>query len=236
MEFNRRQFWHFGGLLLLTGVLKPRRAAAQSPAAAWKVSGDYLETCNCDFLCPCATNRAAKPTKGGCIAAQGFRINQGNFNAVKLDGLNFVVVLSTPGPIGEGKWTVGLIVDERADAQQREAITGIATGKAGGPMAALVPLIANFAGVEFAPIRIENKGPMKWTLSVPGLVEQGAAGVPSPSKPGEPFYLDNTGNRANPRVALARSTGTRISVFGMKFDDQGGANNGYFAPFNWKVA
>jgi hypothetical protein len=205
-------------------------------AANWRVSGDYFETCNCDFLCPCiSSNLAAKPTRGGCIAALAFRINQGNFDAVKLDGLNFVVVASTPGPMGEGKWTVGLIVDERANAQQREAITGIASGQAGGPMAALGPLIGNFAGVEFKPIRFDGKG-MKWSLSVPGLLEHGAEGVPSPSKPGEAICLDNTGHPVAARLALAKSTGTRVNVFGIKLDDKSGALNGHYAPFTWQAA
>jgi hypothetical protein len=37
--------------------------------------------------------------------------------------------------------TVGLIVDERADQQQTDAIAAISTGAAGGPMAVLAPLV-----------------------------------------------------------------------------------------------
>ena len=32
---------------------------------AWAINGEYFETCNCDFLCPCITsNLAATPTEG----------------------------------------------------------------------------------------------------------------------------------------------------------------------------
>jgi len=33
----------------------------------------------------------------------------------------------------QGDWKVGLIVDERANAEQEQAIAAIATGQAGGP-------------------------------------------------------------------------------------------------------
>ena len=45
----------------------------------------------------------------------------------------------TPGVMLEGNWSVGLIVDERATAEQEQAIAAIASGQAGGPMAALGP-------------------------------------------------------------------------------------------------
>jgi hypothetical protein len=62
----------------------------------------------------------------------------------RLDGLCFAVLAHTPGAMGLGNWTVGVIVDERASAEQREALTAIASGQGGGPMAALGPLISRF--------------------------------------------------------------------------------------------
>jgi hypothetical protein len=54
----------------------------------------------------------------------------------------------------KGNWSIGLVIDERANAEQREAVTAIASGAAGGPMAPLSGLIGKFLGVEQAPIRI----------------------------------------------------------------------------------
>jgi hypothetical protein len=61
-----------------------------------------------------------------------------------LDGLSFAVLLHTPGPMIVGNWKVGLVLDERGSHEQREALTAIAGGQAGGPMAALGPLISRF--------------------------------------------------------------------------------------------
>ena len=107
-------------------------------APAWNVNGQYYETCNCDFVCPCVPGQlAVRPSKGDCQFAMAFQIERGAFGSVKLDGLGFIVLGYTPEAMGKGNWSVGLITDARATNEQRDAITSIASGQAGGPMAAL---------------------------------------------------------------------------------------------------
>lgn len=82
---------------------------------AWQISGQYMETCSCTFLCPCiTTNLAGTPTEGNCQAALGLHIDKGSKDGVSLDGLNLVVLLESQGPMGAGNMTVGLIVDDGA--------------------------------------------------------------------------------------------------------------------------
>src|SRR5438552_1934030 len=126
-------------------------------ASAWKVSGQYYETCNCDFICPCLPGQmAVSPSKGSCNFAMAFQVDRGSYGSVSLDGLGFIVLGFTPEAMGKGNWSVGLIADERTSVEQRDAITAIASGAAGGPMAALSGLIGKFLGVELAPIRVER--------------------------------------------------------------------------------
>jgi len=99
-----------------------------------------------------------------------FQIGQGSHGTVSLDGLGFIVLLLTPEEMGKGNWSVGVIVDARASAEQRDAITSIASGSAGGPMAALSPLVGKFLGVESAPIRFDRSG-AEWSVTAPGLVD-----------------------------------------------------------------
>ena len=69
----------------------------------WQISGQYMETCNCALLCPCITsNLAARPTEGDCKAAVAMRIDKGSKDGVKLDGLAFIVMLHSPGAMGDG--------------------------------------------------------------------------------------------------------------------------------------
>ena len=45
---------------------------------AWTLQGQYMETCNCTFICPCiSSNLAANPTEGDCKAALAMRIDKG---------------------------------------------------------------------------------------------------------------------------------------------------------------
>src|SRR5437868_7270927 len=140
----------------------------------WKVNGQYYETCSCDFICPCVPGQmAVNPTKDTCTFAMAFQIERGNFGAVSLDGLGFIVLGLTPEAMGKGNWSVGLIADERASAEQRDAITAIASGSAGGPMAALSGLIGKFLGVESATIRFDRDG-AKWSVQASRLVDMAA--------------------------------------------------------------
>ena len=70
-----------------------------------------------------------------------------------------------------------------SDAQV-EAISAIATGAAGGPMAALAPLVGKIAGVERRPIQFEIDG-LNRAVRAGDLVDQACEGVPSASAPGQ---------------------------------------------------
>ena len=201
--------------------------------ASWRIEGQYMETCNCTFICPCiGSNLAALPSEGDCKAAIALRIDRGEKDGVKLDGIAFIVFLHSPGPMGQGNMTVGLIVDERASQAQVKAIADIATGAAGGPMAALAPLVGKVAGVEKRPIRFEQDG-MKYHVSAGDMIDQSVEGVAGPAVPGQPIVLDNTCHPVNSRLALAKATKSRFNAFGFRWDDASGLRNGHFAPFAW---
>src|SRR4029079_5554142 len=128
-------------------------------ATAWQAQGQYYENCNCDFVCPCVPGQmTVKPTKDSCTFVMAYQIERGRFGDTPLDGLGFVVVGVTPAEMAKGNWSVGVIVDERANAEQRDAIAGIASGAAGGPMAALSGLVGKFLGVESAAIAFQRSG------------------------------------------------------------------------------
>jgi hypothetical protein len=203
---------------------------------SWQISGDYFETCSCDYLCPCIwTNLAGRPTKGYCNFAMVFQIVRGNSDSIKLDGLSFAVLGNSPDVMGKGNWAVGLIIDERATPDQQQAITTIASGQAGGPPAILTGVIGKFLGVEMRPIRFQNSG-MKHSVIIPQALEQTCEGVASVADPSQPLYIDNTVHPANSRLALAHATDSHMHAFGLDWDDTSGNNNGHFAPFHWKAS
>ena len=201
--------------------------------AGWNIQGQYMETCNCDYLCPCiTTNLTATPTEGDCKAAIAMKVDKGEKDGVDLSGVSFVVLMRSPSAMADGDIKVGLIVDDQASEAQTEAITGIATGSAGGPMAALGPLVGEFAGVEKRPITFEQDG-ARFAVTAGELIDQAIEGVPSASAEGEPMYIENTAHPVNARLALAKATRSRFNAFGIEWDDATGTRNGHFAPFSW---
>ncbi|MGH7339380.1 MAG: DUF1326 domain-containing protein, partial [Candidatus Rokuibacteriota bacterium] len=198
-------------------------------SVTWQINGEYFEACSCDFVCPCPTSGlAAQPTRGHCEAGLVFHVERGRYVNTALDGTRFAVLLHTPGPMIDGNWTVGLVLDERAAAEQREALTAIASGQAGGPMAALAPLIGRFGGVETRPIAIEKSG-LRRSVSIPGMLDLAIEGVAGANQT-DPIYFDNVGHPAATRLALAKASRGHMHGYGIDWDDTSGRNNGHFAP------
>jgi hypothetical protein len=204
---------------------------------SWKVSGQYYETCSCDYVCPCILwQMSVTPSKGTCTFAMAFQIEQGSFGALPLDGLGFIVLGFTPEAMGKGNWSVGVITDERASAEQRDAIVAIASGSAGGPMAALSGVVGTFLGVESAPIKFERDG-ARWSVTAASLVDMSAVGAmgidPNIT---EPLHLDSTGHPAASRFALAHALKSHVDALSLEWSDASGKNNGQYAPFSWRSA
>lgn len=136
----------------------------------WSMKGEYLESCNCTGACPCIYLGA--PTEGNCTALVGWHIDSGQFGDLRLDGLNIVVALNSPGPMAEGNWKVVLYLDQRADERQQEALGTIFGGQAGGHPAVLASLIGEVLAVEPMPIRFEiEKGQRQLKLGQSAGVE-----------------------------------------------------------------
>ncbi|MEX0950810.1 MAG: DUF1326 domain-containing protein, partial [Gammaproteobacteria bacterium] len=93
----------------------------------WHIDGVEFSTCNCDYSCPCQFE--SLPTRGDCKGFGVMRVDTGHFGAVRLDGLHAAMLFAWPGPIFEGKGEMQLIIDERADTDQRDALSRIMHGK-----------------------------------------------------------------------------------------------------------
>ena len=83
----------------------------------WTFKADYVETCNCDYGCPC--NFSGFPTYGFCRTLMLFHIRSGSYGDTKLDGLDFITALSWPKAIHEGNGTAQLFVRNKANEEQK---------------------------------------------------------------------------------------------------------------------
>ena len=101
----------------------------------WVISGTYLESCNCEAICPCRRiggKAGGRSTYGICLGALSWMIGEGRAGDVDLAGLGVVLVLRYSDDESGSPWTCVLYVDERSDDRQREAVVQIFTGRLGG--------------------------------------------------------------------------------------------------------
>jgi hypothetical protein len=92
----------------------------------WYVEAVAFSNCNCDYACPCQFE--LRPSHGHCRGFEIGRIAQGHFRETRLDGLCFVVTYAWPGAIFEGNGEMQVIIDERADPEQRAALVTVLHG------------------------------------------------------------------------------------------------------------
>jgi hypothetical protein len=102
---------------------------------AWRISGTYLEACNCDAICPCRRigGEAGGPaTYGFCEGALSWAIDTGEADGVDLAGLAVVLAIRYDEAEPGTPWDHVIYLDERADARQKAALLAIFTGELGG--------------------------------------------------------------------------------------------------------
>ena len=197
----------------------------------WNLKGGYFENCNCQILCPCVVpGPPLEPTEGHCDVGLAFHVDQGYFNGVSLDGINFVIAAHTPGIMGHGGWTTAFYVDERADDQQRQALERILSGEIGGPMAAWMSLTTNMLGIKYEAIDYREEG-MDRRVAIPGVMDFHVRGIRAGRRRRSPLRLTNTGHPVSATLALARGIDCRYTDHGMEWDNTG--RNAHYAKFQW---
>ena len=140
----------------------------------WMIQAREFANCNCNHGCPCQFNSPA--THGFCEAIGNVIIDKGYFNDIKLDGFCFAGIFKWPGQIADGNGRSQFIIDERANAAQREAIRKIAHGESTAPGTTLFyvfnSVVSERLPTLFAPIKMEiNVAARRANIQVKGMVE-----------------------------------------------------------------
>lgn len=101
----------------------------------YRVHGTYLESCNCEAICPCRRidgRLGGRSTYGICMGALSWQLEEGVSDGVDLAGLRVVLALRYDDDEAGSPWTFVLHVDERGDAGQRAALEEVFLGRRGG--------------------------------------------------------------------------------------------------------
>jgi len=133
------------------------------------MKADYIETCNCEYGCPC--NFSGFPTYGDCRALLLFHIRSGSYGNTKLDGVDFILAQSWPKAIHEDNGTNLLLITNKANEEQRKSLIQIVSGQAkgDGPFALFAGTFSHFLEPQFVDINAKIDG-KKSSFSVPGVV------------------------------------------------------------------
>jgi len=199
---------------------------------AWRLEGTFIETCNCDVVCPCAASAFAAPADHDrCKGMGAWHIDSGYVDETDVSDRSVVLLFDTPKQMSEGNWRVGLFMDDRASAEQIQKLAAVFAGEMGGPMANLVPLISENLGMEVAPIEHVNDG-RRHRVKVGEAVAVDIEDVVSPFDPeGPPPQLTETRHPANSDLTPARALSARIRGLGIEYSADG--HSGISTPFSW---
>jgi hypothetical protein len=199
---------------------------------SYRMTGTYLESCNCDVACPCgASNLLLPATNDRCDVLLAFHVDDGDVDGVDVSGTSVAMLADTPGQMTDGNWRVGVFLDAAASDEQREALTSVFSGQQGGPAALFGPLIGEMLGIEVAPIEFADDGRrhrVRVGDAVDIEIEDFAA-----AEEGNVMTLNGIGHPANSTLALAHGIRSRIQAFGLDIDNTG--KNGHSAPFDWQA-
>ena len=173
----------------------------------WELTATEFANCNCSYGCPCQF--AAPPTHGDCRYLAGYQIEHGHFGDVKLDGLCAAAIGVWPGAIHEGNGTMQVVIDERADARQREALLKILTGQETEEMATMWWVYSAMCPTKLPPIyaKIEIEIDVERRsarLEVPGVI----------SSKGEPIRNPVTGAEHRVRIDFPKSFEFKLGEIG----------------------
>ena len=146
---------------------------------------------------------------GHCRYIAGFQIEQGHFGKVKLDGLRAVTMAIWPGAVHEGNGVMQMVIDERADAKQRDALEKILTGQETEDMATMWWVYAAMSPKKLPPVyaRIDLEVDVDGRsarLEVPGMV----------SSKGEPILNPVTGAQHRVRIDFPQSFEYKLGEIG----------------------
>ena len=144
-----------------------------------------------------------------------------------------VSAIYTPANMFTGpKWKLALYVDNKASEQQKDALTKIFSGQAGGFFGAPANLIGEVMGIKSVPIEFAAEGKRR-RLRIPALLEIEIEGV-SGSNAQKESVLINPGFTIAPGYdpIIARSTKHTYNDHGLEWDNSG--RNGFYSRFKYE--
>jgi hypothetical protein len=173
---------------------------------SWSLSGTYLESCNCDAICPCrkiAGVPGGRSTHGICLGVLSWFVEDGQADGVDLSQTAAAIVCRYDDDEPGSPWTIALHVDERAPEAARAALADILLGGRGGSLVGGLPWNRKpriVSSVRASRIQLDHVSERRWLqvadrvlLRVSRPVERQptvTCVIPGHHQPGTEHYAD----------------------------------------------
>ena len=205
----------------------------------WRLEGDYFDGCNCKSICPCIFG--LDPTEGDCKGLAAWHIEKGHFanrtndnnSSINLANLNVIMSIHAPGHMFTGpKWKMALYLDERANNDQKDALTKIFTGQVGGEFVTeVISSTGEMLGIRSVPIEFDIESKRR-RIKIPSLVEMEIEGLTG-SDPNVESKVVNPAFSGTPGddPIIARSTRHIYRDHGSEWDNSG--RNAFYSRFTY---
>jgi len=197
---------------------------------SWSMTGEYVETCSCELMCPCNLSLDHGATYDFCRVTLVFDIREGEIEGTDVGGLTVAAIADTPKVMTEGNWKLGVFVDDQASDEQADKLVQVFGGQLGGPMAALAPLVGEMLGVERAPIEVRHDG-LRHSVRVGDAIDFEIEDiVPFGVQDGRPIRFDGMFHPVGSDLTMAEAKRTRINAFGIQYEGKTGLSK---SGFSW---
>jgi hypothetical protein len=196
---------------------------------AWSLKGSYVETCSCELMCPCNLSFDHGATYDFCRVTLVFNIQEGEVEGTDIGGCKVAIIADTPKVMTEGNWRLGVFIDDQASDEQEEKLVGVFTGRLGGPMAGIAPLVGEVLGVERAKIEIQDDGLRHSVRVGDGIDFEIEDIVPFGVESGEPIRFSGMFHPVGSDLTMAEAKRSRINAFGIQYDGKTGLSKSEFA-------
>ena len=197
---------------------------------SWSMTGEYVETCSCELMCPCNLSLDHGATYDFCRVTLVFDIREGEIDGTDVGGLKVAAIADTPKVMTEGNWKLGVFVDDQASDEQADKLVQVFGGQLGGPMAALGPLVGEMLGVERAPIEVRHDG-LSHSVRVGDAIDFEIEDiVPFGVQDGRPVRFDGMFHPVGSDLTMAEAKRTQINAFGIQYEGKTGLSK---SGFSW---
>jgi hypothetical protein len=196
---------------------------------SWNLKGSYFETCSCDLMCPCNMSFDHGATYDFCRVTLVFNIKEGEIEGTDVSGLSVAAIADTPKVMTEGNWRLGLFIDDRADDEQTEKLTGVFAGQMGGPMEMAASMVGEVLGVEKAPFDVVEDG-LTHSIKIGDAIDFEIQDIiPFGLETDQPVRIVGMFHPAGSEFNAAEAKRSKINAFGIEYQGRTGISASEFA-------